>query len=135
MRAFIVDLEHRPGSVAELAEALGEKGINITNVAGAGTSQSAALGLITNDDSATRSVLDARGTTYRELDLAAAGLEDRPGSLGDAARRLANAGVNIEAILPTGMQGNRVTVAFAVEDAAKAREALGDLIEVGSAAT
>jgi len=41
--------------------------------------------------------------------------------------------VNIGAVMPTGMQGTKVTVAFAVDDAAAAREALGDLALVGSA--
>lgn len=134
MHAFIVELENRPGTVADLSEALGERGINITGVAGAALGDSAAIGLITNDDEGTRAVLEGRGSTYRELDLVAAGLEDRPGTLGKATRRLADAGVDIQAILPTGMQGNRVTVAFAVEDAAKASQALGELTAVGSAA-
>ena len=134
MHAFIVELENRPGTVADLSEALGERGINISGVAGAAWGDSAAIGLITNDDAGTRGVLDGRGSNYRELDLVAAGLEDRPGTLGEAARRLANAGVDIQAIMPTGMQGNRVTVAFAVDDAAKASEALGELTAVGSSA-
>jgi hypothetical protein len=62
----------------------------------------------------------------------AASLEDRPGTLGGAARRLADAGVNIESIIPTGMMGSRVTVTFAVDDAAKARDALGDLASVAT---
>ena len=41
--------------------------------------------------------------------------------------------MNIGAIIPTGMQGTQVTVAFAVDDAAAAREALGDLAMAGSA--
>ena len=132
MRAFIIQAENRPGALADLAEALGERGINITGVAGSAWETTGAIALITNDDSGTRSVLDQRGATYRETDLVAAGMEDKPGTLGDAARRLANAGVNIQAIVPTGMQGSRVTAAFAVDDAEAAREALGDLATAGS---
>ena len=77
-------------------------------------------------------MLDQRGADYRVADLVSAALEDQPGTLGAAARRLANAGINVEALLPTGMSGSRITVAFAVEDAATAREALGELAEVGS---
>lgn len=132
MRAFIIQAENRPGALADLAEALGERGINITGVAGSAWETTGAIALITNDDSGTRSVLDQRGATYRETDLVAAGMEDKPGTLGDAARRLANAGVNIQAIMPTGMQGSRVTVAFGVDDVAAAREALGDMATAGS---
>ena len=132
MRAFIIQAENRPGALADLAEALGQRGINITGVAGSTWDSAGAIALITNDDSGTRSVLDERGADYRESELVAAGMEDKPGTLGDAARRLADRGVNIEAIMPTGMQGSRVTVAFAVDDVNAAREALGDMAMAGT---
>ena len=132
MRAFIIHAENRPGALAHLAEALGERGINIGGVSGSTWGDEGAIGLITNDDAGTRSVLDEDSAEYRELELVAAAMEDKPGTLGAAARRLADRGVNISAIMPTGMQGTKVTVAFAVDDAAAAREALGDLALAGS---
>lgn len=132
MRAFIIQAENRPGALADIAEALGERGINISGIAGSAWDESGAIGLITNDDAGTRAILEARDADYRELELVAAAMEDRPGTLGSAARRLADRGVNIQAIIPTGMQGTRVTVAFAVDDATTAREALGDLAMTGS---
>jgi hypothetical protein len=132
MHAFIIQAENRPGALADLAEAIGQRGINITGIAGSTWDSAGAIALITNDDSGTRSVLDERGADYREADLVAAGMEDKPGTLGDAARRLADRGVNIEAIMPTGMQGGRVTVAFAVDDVNAAREALGDMATTGA---
>ena len=133
MHAFIIHAENRPGALADIAEALGERGVNITGIAGSAWEQAGAIGIITHDDAGTRSVLDASNAEYRELDLVAASMEDKPGTLGAAARRLADRGVNIGAIIPTGMQGSKVTVAFAVDDAAAAREALGDLASAGSA--
>ena len=134
MRAFIVRLENRPGSLADLTEALGERGINISAVSGMTWDEGGGLGLITNDEAGTRSVLDDRGADYREIDLVSAELDDQPGSLGAAARRLAEKGVNIEALIPTGMQGSRVSVAFGVNDGAVAREALGELAGTGTQA-
>jgi hypothetical protein len=131
MRAFIVRLENRPGSLADLTEALGERGINISAVSGMTWDEGGGLGVITNDEAGTRSVLDDRGADYREIELVSAELDDQPGSLGAAARRLAQKGVNIEAVIPTGMQGSRVSVAFGVNDAAAAREALGELAGTG----
>ena len=132
MRAFIIHAENRPGALADLAEALGERGINISGVSGSAWGDEGAVGLITNDDAGTRSVLDGRSAEYRELELVAAAMEDKPGTLATAARRLADRGVNIGAVMPTGMQGTKVTVAFAVDDAAAAREALGDLALAGT---
>jgi hypothetical protein len=132
VRAFIVKLENRPGSLADLGEALGERGINISGVAGTTWDGDGAIALITNDDASARSVLEDRDLSYRDIEIVSAGLEDRPGSLGAAARLLADRGVNIELIMPTGMQGNRITVAFGVDDPAGAREALGELAATGS---
>jgi hypothetical protein len=133
MRAFIIRLENRPGALADLGEALGERGVNITGLSGMTWDvDGGGLGLITNDDDATRTVLEDRNADYREVELISAAIEDRPGALGAAARRLAAREVNIETVIPTGMQGGRVTIAFGVDDVAAAREALGDLAAVGS---
>ena len=131
MRAFIVELQNSPGSLASLTEAIAEKGINITNVVGATCGGSGSLGLITNDEAGTKSVLDGASTNYREIDLVSAALEDKPGTLAAAARRLADAGVNIELLLPTGMEGGKISVALGVDNAAAAQQALGELATAG----
>lgn len=132
MNAFIVELENSPGSLAAVAAATSERGINITGIAGVTVGSQGAIALVTNDEAGTRSCLDAAGFQYREIGLVSAALEDRPGSLADAARRLADAGVNIEALLPTGMDGSRISVAFGVDDVEAARRALGTLASVGA---
>ena len=132
MNAFIVKLENQPGELAQLGEALGERGINITGISGMTWDDEGALALITNDDAGTRTVLDGRGDDYRELELVSVTMDDRPGTLGDAARRLADRNVNIAAVIPTGSQGSTVTVAFGVDDARAAREALADMAATGA---
>lgn len=134
MHAFIIKLADRPGSLADVAAALGDEGINISAVAGLAWGDEGAAAIVTNDDARTRGALDGRDEDYREVELVAAALEDRPGSLAEATRRLADGGVNIEALVATGMQGSRITVAFGVDDPAAAREALGDLAAAGSSA-
>ena len=124
MNAFLVDLENTPGALAAVAEALGAKGINITGISGASCGESGRAALTTSDEAATRTALGAMGATFQELEFVEASLAHVPGSLAKAARRLADAGVNIEAIMPTGMAGNDITVGFATSDAAKAREVL-----------
>ena len=124
MNAFLVDLENKPGALADVAEALGAKGINITGVTGATCGDSGRAAITTSDDAATRTALVAIGATFTESEVVEASLSHTPGSLGKAARRLAEAGVNLEAIMPTGMSGNEVTVGFATDNPAKAREVL-----------
>ena len=128
MNAFIIDLENKPGSLAETAAAIAEKGININGVAGATSGGTGTIAIVTNDESGTRSALQGIDCKFREVALVSAPLEDKPGILADAARRLADAGVNIEAIFPTGMEGNRITIAFGVDNIEAAKQALGSLI-------
>lgn len=128
MHAFLIEAENKPGSLASIAEAIAEKGINITGIAATTTGGRGSAAIITNDQDATRSVLDGLGTTHREIGLISVALEDRPGTLAMAARRLADAGINIEALLPTGMEGGKISVAIGVEDIEAARQALGEMI-------
>ena len=124
MHAFLVDLTNKPGALADIAEALGKKGINIENVAGASCGDSGRLAITTSDDVGTRAVIAAAGLKSKELETTEVSLAHSPGSLGKAARRLAEAGVNIEAILPAGMSAGQVTVAFVTSNPAKAKEIL-----------
>lgn len=125
MNAFIIELENKPGSLAQIAEALGERGINITSISGVTAGSAGALGLLTNDELGTREVLRSAGINVREIGLVSVSLENKPGALGEVARKLADAGVNVELLLGTGMSGSNVTVAIGVDDVAAAQRAIG----------
>lgn len=127
MNAFIVEGENKPGELARIAEAIANRGINITSASLGSCGDRGTVAIISNDEGGTRSALSGAGLTFREIEVVPAALEDKPGSLAMAARRLADAGVNIEAIIPTGMSGNRVTIAFACDKPDAARTALGEL--------
>lgn len=131
MNAFIVDLEQRPGTLARATETIAQKGIDITGFAGVTCGDSGALALLTNDEDGTRRALSEAGYHVREIELVSAQIAGRPGSLAEVARKLADAGINIEAAFPTGMTGSNVTIAFATDQPAKAREVLGDRAETG----
>lgn len=130
MNAFIIELENRPGSLASVAEAIAQRGINITSISGATVGNQGSVAILTNDEAGTRSALEAGSFAYREIGLVSARLEDKPGTLAAAARRLADAGVNVETILPTGMEGGKVSVAIGVSDIQAAQQALGELSAV-----
>ena len=124
MTAFLVDLQNKPGSLATLAEALGKQGVNITGITGATCGDSGRAAITTADDAATRSVLHTLKTSFKEYEVTEASIANKPGAFGAVARRLADAGDNIEAIMPTGMSGNDMTVGFVTNNPTKAREVL-----------
>jgi hypothetical protein len=125
MNAFIVELPNRPGSLAMIAEAVAEHGINITGFAGATSGELGSVSFTTDDESGTRNALGEKGWVYREVPMVQAKLDHRPGTLAAAARRLADAGVNIETVFVSGMDGDKVEVAFGVDTPEAAQRALG----------
>jgi len=131
MNAFIVDLMNKPGELARLAEAIAQKGINITGFAGATAGGAGTVVLVTNDEAGTRNAISEKGFRAREVELVMASLGNTPGSLAAAAKKLADAGINVEAALPTGMSGENVSIAFATDNPAKARELLGAATPTG----
>jgi len=125
MNAFIVELTNKPGELARVTEAIAQKGINIEGFAGATAGGAGTVVIVTNDEAGTRRALSDAGAGAREVELVMASLDHVPGSLAAAARKLADAGINIEAAMPTGMAGDKVTVSFATDNPAKTREILG----------
>ena len=124
MNAFLVELENKAGELARVTEAIAAKGIDITGVSGSTCGSSGSVALMTDNETATRTALTEAGATFREMEATHAAIGTAPGSLAKACRRLADAGVNIEALMPTGMEGDHVKVAFVTGDPAKARQIL-----------
>ena len=124
MHAFLVELENKPGELARVTEAIAAKGIDINGVSGSTCGSGGSVALMTDNDDATRTALQAAGVKFREMEATKAPIATAPGSLAKACRRLADAGVNIEALMPTGMEGDHVMVAFITGDGAKARQIL-----------
>lgn len=94
-----VVMEDRPGTLAELGEALGEAGINIDGICGVQCENETAIHILVEDADGARRALEANGIKISdERDVLVVEVEDRPGTLGGVARSIANAGVNIELV-------------------------------------
>ena len=124
MQVFLVDLKNKPGELARASEEIEAKGIDINGISGATCGDSGRAAVITNDHATTKAVLTEAGFKFTEMEATDTALRQQPGTLAKAARRLADAGINVEALLPIGMEGNEVHVAFVTNDAAKARQIL-----------
>jgi hypothetical protein len=124
VKAFIVELENRPGELARLAAALGGAGVNMTTGAGFGLNATGAFAFLADNEQSARAVLDVGNFAYRTSEVVEASVADRPGALAEAAQRLAAAGVNVDVVLPIAMAGGRMAIAFGVADADAAESAL-----------
>jgi hypothetical protein len=92
-----VTVEDKPGELASLGEAAGRAGINIDGVCCFSCQGRFVVHLLVDDAAGAREAIEGAGyTLLEEREVVVAALEDRPGALGETARRLADAGVNIE---------------------------------------
>ncbi len=121
-----MDLKNKPAELAKVAEAIAEKGIDITGFSGSTYGDNGTLTLVTDNEVDTRRVLTDGAWKFHTIEVVDASLPNKPGTLAEAARRLAKAGVNIEAAFPAGMTGSNTHIVFATDDPAKARQALGE---------
>ncbi len=65
---FTVKLDDQPGSLARVATALGDRGINITGIVGVAEDTDGALMLTTSHAAATREAFAALGLPFEEHD-------------------------------------------------------------------
>lgn len=92
-----VELENRPGTLAELGEAVGKAGVNLDGVCGIPCEGVGVIHVLVEDPATARDALTQAGITIREeREVLVADVTDRPGELGELTRRLADAGVNID---------------------------------------
>ena len=65
---FTVQLEDKPGSLARVAQALADRGVNITGIVGVAEDTDGALMLTTSDADATREAFTSIGIAFEEHD-------------------------------------------------------------------
>jgi hypothetical protein len=65
---FTVKLDDRPGSLARVAAALGDRGVNISGIVGVAEDTDGALMLTTSDAAATREVFTGLALPFEEHD-------------------------------------------------------------------
>ncbi|HJP87411.1 MAG TPA: hypothetical protein VJ850_00025 [Candidatus Limnocylindrales bacterium] len=112
---FVVELKNNPGAMADLAEELAARGVDLRAIGGGGLGNSGHVIMTTADDETTKQILDEGGYTYVEGESIIAEVEDKPGGMARTARALADAGVNIYGHLFLGRWGDRAMFAFVVD--------------------
>ena len=89
---FTVQLDDRPGSLARVAAALAERGVNITGIVGVAEDTDGALMLTTSDADRTREAFSSLSLAFEEHD-PAAGTDPNSISVGDLRPGAAGRGV------------------------------------------
>jgi hypothetical protein len=114
-----ISLEDRPGTLADLGEALGKAGVNIDGGCGVQDDGKETFHLLFEDAGSARRVLEEAGIeVLHERDVIVTDVEDSPGALGQIARAIGDAGVNIELVYMA--HGNRLVIGASDLDKARA---------------
>ena len=116
-KQLTVNVPDRPGTLGEIAAALGEKKVNIVGFTGAKMGETGTIWMVVDKTAAAKKVLASKGWPATEDEVLAVTLSDSPGSLGKFASKLGKAGVNIT-FAYTGSAGSarKLNAYFGVSD-------------------
>jgi hypothetical protein len=121
LKDLTIMLEDRPGTLADLGEALEKADVNIEGLCGVPCGDQGVMHLLVEDSAKLRSTLEEIGLEVAgEREVLTVELENKPGTLGKAARKIADAGVNIEVVYLAA----ETKLVVGVDDLEKARSAV-----------
>lgn len=125
LKQIVVSIENAPGRLHEVTEALGSSGINLRALNLVDTGAFGQLRLLVSDVVTARKILMEMQIPAYVNEVVAAEIEDKPGSLADLLRPLAQAGVSVIFMYAfiTFAQGNAIMI-FRFSDNDRAIEVL-----------
>jgi hypothetical protein len=125
MNGFLISIEDRPGVAAELFEAAARRGVNVFPAYGLGDGTRGLIVVGSEDEAGLQAAIADAGLRATPYEMVVTQLENKPGTGAALFRRLADAGVDLRVAVPLGMEGGRVQIALAADDAALLKRALG----------
>ena len=113
-------MPNRIGLLSELTTAVSKAKINITAICAYGMGNAAYFMLTTNSHAKAKKALSPLGITVEEKDVVEVVVPDKPGELQKIAKKIANAGIDIEYMYATASSGKKETCIFMTADNPKA---------------
>ena len=124
MKDLTVIMKNEPGALANMGEALGEMGINMEGICGLPMGNESVVHVLVEDDTTAQWALEKAGFKVQAardvLVLDINNIAGKPGTGGKLARKLGNAGINIDLVYMA--ENNRIVLG--VDDLPRARAVL-----------
>jgi hypothetical protein len=118
---LVIEIENSPGSLAGVAAAISDAGVNIAAATCTGSGERAELHiLVPHPEAAKHSLAISQLAVTREREVVVVDVEDRPGVLADLTRKIALAGVDLDLVYVA----TRNRVVFGARDLAALRAAV-----------
>jgi hypothetical protein len=95
----VIEIENKPGALAEVAAAISDAGVNIAAATCIGKGDRTELHiLVKHAEAARHSLAISHVAVTREREVVVVDVEDRPGVLADLTRKIARAGVDLDLV-------------------------------------
>jgi hypothetical protein len=130
MGAFTVKLDNQPGELARLCEAMAGSCVNLLLCATT-HGDSGVVAFIADDEASAQAVLQSTGIEYQIRPAVTVKMENLPGAGAATFRELADAGVNVDLLLPVRISDKEFYAIICTDDAAAAEGALGGQVVSG----
>jgi len=124
MSVFTVDLKNQSGELARLCEAMASRGVNLILCAAA-RGDHGAVAFIADDEARAETALAGAGIGYARRPALTIRMENQPGAGAATFRKLADAGVNTDLLVPVRVSDDLFFAVICVDDPDTARLALG----------
>jgi hypothetical protein len=96
---LVIDIENTPGALARVATAVSDAGVNLAAATCIGSGERAELHiLVPHPEAARHSLATAQLAVSREREVVVVDVQDNPGVLADLARKIAQAGINLDLV-------------------------------------
>jgi hypothetical protein len=118
---LVIEIENTPGTLAEVAAAISDAGVNIAAATCLGSGEQAELHiLVPHAEAARHSLAISHLAVSRVREVVVVDVEDRPGVLADLTRKIARAEVNLDLVYVA----TRNRVVFGASDLSALRAAV-----------
>lgn len=124
MKQLTVFVDNKVGALAHVCEILGKSGVNLEAITAYGENGGGVIRVVTGDAETAKKALEAAKFRAIEGEVMTVRINDQPGELGKLARRIANAGVNIECIYLLSKSKGTAEFAIKSDSDEKLRRAL-----------
>jgi hypothetical protein len=124
MSVFTVDLKNQPGELARLCEAMAGLGVNLILCATT-RGENGTVAFIADDEASAETALTDTTIAYTRRQALTVRMENQPGAGATTFRKLADAGVNTDLLVPVRVSDDLFFAVICVDDPDKARRALG----------
>jgi len=122
---LVITMENKPGNLAQICSELAKVAVNIAAIMATTEGAIGQVRIVATPLPAAKKVLDSLKMSYDEQDAVAIHVTDRPGALGRATRKLADAGINIHYVYGSIVKdATRALIVVGVSEPEKAAKLL-----------